>query len=92
MSWSESYLDGLAVDTGFRADTLEKVLRLGEILADVSAHRMLSTAIVLKGGTALNLCFGPPTRLSVDLDFNYIGASERGRMLEDRPLVERAIH
>jgi len=32
MSWSESYLDGLATDTGFRADTLEKVLRLGEIL------------------------------------------------------------
>ncbi len=92
MSWSESYLDGLAADTGFRAETLEKVLRLGEILTDVSAHPMLSTALVLKGGTALNLCFGPPSRLSVDLDFNYVGASERGRMLEDRPLVERAIH
>lgn len=91
MSWSEIYLDGLASDTGFRRETLEKVLRLGELLADVSGHPLLSSALALKGGTALNLCFGSPARLSVDLDFNYIGSVDRSRMLEERPLVERAV-
>lgn len=91
MSWSRAYLDGLASDTGFRSETLEKVLRLGGLLADVARHPLLSSALALKGGTALNLCFGSPTRLSVDLDFNYIGTADRARMLEHRPLVERAV-
>jgi len=47
--------------------------------------------LVLKGGTALNLCFGPPKRLSVDLDFNYIGHIERERMLENRPRIEETV-
>jgi len=67
-------------------------LRLGELLADVSAHPLLMSALALKGGTALNLVFGaPPTRLSVDLDFNYVRSAERAAMMEDRPQVERAI-
>jgi hypothetical protein len=33
------------------------------------------------------LCFGPPPRLSVDLDLNYIGAAEREAMLAERPAV-----
>jgi len=47
---------------------------------------------VLKGGTVLNLCFGPPKRLSVDLDYNYIGNLEREKMLKDRSHVEEAIY
>ena len=35
--------------------------------------------------TAINLCFGEPKRMSVDLDYNYIGHLDRARMLEDRP-------
>jgi hypothetical protein len=35
--------------------------------------------------------FGAPARLSVDLDFNYIGHEDRERAREDRPDVERAI-
>jgi predicted nucleotidyltransferase component of viral defense system len=81
----------LAAETGFREQTLEKVIRLGEILADVGRHPLLSTALALKGGTALNLCFGAPARLSVDLDFNYIRSAEREVMLVDRPEVERAL-
>ena len=48
---------------------------------NVSRQPVLSRALALKGGTALNLCFGPPRRLSVDLDFNYIANVERERML-----------
>lgn len=84
-------LRDLAVETGFRADTLEKVIRLGQIAGDVSRHPLLSRALVLKGGTAINLCFGEPRRLSVDLDFNYVGNLEKGAMEAERPDIERAL-
>jgi predicted nucleotidyltransferase component of viral defense system len=91
MSWSETYLDGLSSEAGFRRETLEKILRLGELLDDVTRHPLLSSVLALKGGTALNLCFGAPARLSVDLDFNYIGSADRARMMTERPIVERAV-
>jgi predicted nucleotidyltransferase component of viral defense system len=43
---------------------------------------------VLKGGTALNLFLGPPKRLSVDLDFNYVGQLDRQEAAKARPAVE----
>jgi predicted nucleotidyltransferase component of viral defense system len=80
----------LAESTGYRVDTLEKVIRLVELLSEIDRHPLLGKSLVLKGGTALNLCFGRPQRLSVDLDFNFIGAADRQQMLETRPLVEQA--
>jgi hypothetical protein len=91
MNRSRAWFDAVAAETGYRRDTLEKVIRLGELGAELTRHQLLGTVLVLKGGTALNLCFGAPPRLSVDLDFNYIGAEDRAAMLEQRPLVERAI-
>lgn len=91
MNLSAEHLTGLATETGFRPETLEKVIRLGELAADVGRHPLLSRVLVLKGGTALNLLFGSPARLSVDLDFNYVGHEDRARMQEERPQVERAI-
>lgn len=91
MNLSAEHLEGLASQTDFRPETLEKVIRLGELAADVARHPLLSRVLVLKGGTALNLMFGSPARLSVDLDFNYIGHADRARMQEERPEVERAI-
>ncbi len=69
----------------FSPRILEIVIRLREILRSISEDEYLSGSLVLKGGTALNLCFGSPPRLSVDLDFNYVGALEVERMREDRP-------
>jgi len=60
--------------TQFAAPQLEIVIRLRDLLERMAADRDLVDGLVLKGGTPLNLCFGPPPRLSVDLDFNYIGA------------------
>lgn len=91
MSPSLEYLERCAADSGFAVATLEKVARLGEFAGDVGRHALLKEALVLKGGTALNLGYGASTRLSVDLDFNYIGAAERSAMLEDRPRVEQAV-
>jgi hypothetical protein len=90
MNRSRAWFEAIARGTGYRVETLEKVARLGELAAEVARHPLLGRVLALKGGTALNLAFGPPSRLSVDLDFNYVGAEEREGMLRQRPDVERA--
>jgi len=91
MSLSRERLLDVAGETGFRPETLEKLIRLAELLSDIGRHPLLSKALALKGGTALNLFFGPPRRLSVDLDFNYIAHLDRQQMMQERPEVERAL-
>ncbi|MCI0484035.1 MAG: nucleotidyl transferase AbiEii/AbiGii toxin family protein [candidate division NC10 bacterium] len=92
MRYSREYLERLAAQTGYRPDALEKVLRLERFLNQISRHPFLGTRLVLKGGTAVNLFFyGKAPRLSVDLDFNYIGALDREKMLHERADVERAL-
>lgn len=80
-----------AAATGFRAEALEKVIRLLEVLDGVRSHPFLKSRMVLKGGTALNLFVLDVPRLSVDIDLNYIGAADRETMLAERPQVERAL-
>ena len=91
MSVSLEYFQLCSAQTGYTIGPLEKVVRLGEIAADIARHPFLGKVLALKGGTALNLCLGQPRRLSVDLDFNYIGHLERDKMLTDRPQVEEAL-
>ena len=91
MNVSLEYLERCSAQTGYPVSPLEKVVRLGEMAGDVARHPFLGSVLALKGGTALNLCFGPPKRLSVDLDFNYTGHRDREKMLADRPRVEQAV-
>ena len=66
--------------------------RLGEVAAAIARHPLLGKSLALKGGTALNFCTGDaPTRMSVDLDYNYIAHANRERMLAARPKVEDAV-
>jgi predicted nucleotidyltransferase component of viral defense system len=91
MSVSRAFLERCARDTGFRTSGIEKVVRLGALAGEIGSHGLLGQALALKGGTALNLGFGAPLRLSVDLDFNFVGASEREEALEQRPRIERSM-
>jgi len=91
MSVSAGYLLQCGAETGFPAATLERVVRLGELAGNIARHPVLGEALLLKGGTPLNLGFGPPQRLSVDLDYNYVTHVEREQMLADRPRVEDAV-
>lgn len=91
MKLSLEYLKRCSAETGHQVAALEKVVRLGELAGDIARHPLLGNALALKGGTALNLCFGPPGRLSVDLDYNYIAHVEREKMLADRPTMEDAV-
>ena len=90
--FGREFLARLSRDTGFRADTLERVLRLERLLDAIGRHPFLGGRLALKGGSALNLFFDPRVpRLSVDLDFNYVGALDRTAMLQEKPEVERAL-
>jgi len=91
MAVSRDFLAHAANTTGFQIGPLEKVVRLGELARDVSVHPLLGETLVLKGGTPLNLCFGKPRRMSVDLDYNYIRHLDRDAMLADRPTVNEAL-
>lgn len=91
MNISLEYMEHCSAQTGYTIPPLEKVVRLGDMAGDIARHPFLGSVLALKGGTGLNLCFGPPKRLSVDLDYNYIGHADREKMLEERPLVEQAV-
>lgn len=53
--YSKAEVGRLAQEYGFVRDTLEKVLRLTEILKYFNEHPLLSEHLLLKGGTAINL-------------------------------------
>ncbi len=77
--------------TGFAEETLEKVIHLLNLLIGINSHPYLKDKFILKGGTALNLFIFNLTRLSVDIDLNYVGSLDREGMLEDRPKIEQAM-
>jgi len=92
MTPSRETLQRLQKRFDFSMEALETVARLCGILADVQRDAVLRDRLILKGGTALNLCFGGlPRRLSVDLDFNDVGAPGREQLELDRPLVADAL-
>lgn len=91
MSPSKEYLVRCASQTGYQVGSLEKVVRLGGLAHDIGRQPLLYETLALKGGTALNLGFGPPKRLSIDLDFNYVGSVDRDQMLKDCTEIEKAV-
>ena len=91
MKLSRERLRREAAATGFRAEILEKVARLLDLLDGIARHPYLKGRLALKGGTALNLFVFDVPRLSVDIDLNYVGQLDRDAMLAERPEVERAL-
>ncbi len=84
-------LQNLASDTGYQPGTLEKVLRLLDLLQEIASDDLLANRFALKGGTALNVFHLALDRLSVDIDLNYIGELDREKMLAERPALEAAL-
>ncbi|MCP4901000.1 MAG: nucleotidyl transferase AbiEii/AbiGii toxin family protein [bacterium] len=84
-------INELAVETGFRPDVVEKVLRLHGILGRLAAHPTTQGGWVLKGGTAINLLHLDVPRLSVDIDLNFVGTRDVEEMRLARPDFERAL-
>ena len=90
MITSRAVLD-TADQTGFRPEIVEKVLRLNGILSRLNEHPSSERLWVLKGGTALNLFHLDVPRLSIDIDLNFVGASDLEGMQEARPGFEAAL-
>jgi len=84
-------LQRIADETGHQAGTLEKVIRLLDILQEIARDPVLRERLALKGGTALNVFHLGLDRLSVDIDLNYVGALDRAVMEAERPEVEAAL-
>ncbi len=89
---SKEQLMNHARSGGYKPEILEKVYRLLDIFQQIMSIPFLKERLVLKGGTALNLfCFEQLPRLSVDIDLNYIGALDREKMLEEKPMIMDAV-
>ncbi len=78
--WTHIRVVTLAGETGLPTGTLEKVLRLMDVLQEIARDPVLADRLVLKGGTALNVFHLKLDRLSVDIDLNYVGALDRQAM------------
>ena len=83
------YFARIASATGFRAEPLEVVFRLVRLLAELDAA--YGGELSLRGGTALNLLHLDVPRLSVDLDLDFVGATEAAEAAARRPELLRAL-
>ena len=83
-NYTKHEIASLAKENGFKSETLEKVLRLIDVLDFINKNDELNSYLVLKGGTSINFTIFNLPRLSVDidLDFSYDGSKED--MLEKR--------
>jgi predicted nucleotidyltransferase component of viral defense system len=70
-TYNKQTLAAQAKELGFVRDTLEKVVRLTDILKFMESDPLLGTSLALKGGTAINLTVFNLPRLSVDIDLDY---------------------
>lgn len=77
-------LNKKAEKTSFQRDTLEKVLRLGEVLQFIQTTESLKDHLVLKGGTAIHLTVFSMLRLSVDIDLDFHATATKDEMNETR--------
>ncbi len=88
---TRSDLETRARELGFRADALEKVLRLVDLLERIEVEEGVADRYALKGGTALNLFWLELPRLSVDIDLNFIGRCTAAELQGLRPEFERRL-
>ena len=88
---SRETLQDIAAERQLQPATLERVIRLIDILDAFGADTLIGPRIALKGGTALNVFHSDLDRLSVDIDVNYVGAIEKEQMDADRPGLEDRI-
>lgn len=91
MEFSKQYLSVLAQKTNFIKDTLEKVLRLAEILRFLNSDTVFKNKLALKGGTAINLTEVNLSRLSVDIDLDFALNVTKEELLEVKEIFTKRL-
>lgn len=85
-------ITAIAEDYSFTATNVEKVIRLCDILDDLSSIESFKGKLALKGGTAINLVLIPDLpRLSVDLDLDLAIDCSKDEMLLLRQQLDMAL-
>lgn len=92
MDVDRKFIINSARSTGFQPDITEKAYRLAVLLQEIHNHPVLSSALILKGGTAINFLYLPLPRLSVDLDFNFIGGLAKEEADRRRDDIKRSLN
>ena len=90
-TYNKQSLSKQAQELGFVRDTLEKMLRLAEILKFIASDPLLSAIVALKGGTAINLTIFNLPRLSIDIDLDYTRNNNKDEMMSDRENITAVI-
>lgn len=85
------YIRQTAQREGYRQDDFERAYRLAHLLGEISRHPRLPERLALKGGTCINFFHTALPRLSVDMDLNYVGSTDKDTMQAQRPKVEEEI-
>lgn len=91
MDFSKQYLSKLAQETNFIKDTLEKVLRLAEILKFLNNDVVFIGKMALKGGTAINLTAVELPRLSVDIDLDFSENVDKDALMHIKETISQRL-
>jgi predicted nucleotidyltransferase component of viral defense system len=89
--YTKAELSQKANEYNFVRDTLEKALRLADVLAYLNANPITKDKLALKGGTAINLTVFSLPRLSVDIDLDFCVNVGRDEMREQRAVISADI-
>lgn len=86
-NYTKVELSEIANKQNFIRDTLEKVVRLSDVLDYINSNFIMKGCLALKGGTAINLTVLHLPRLSVDIDLDYCSEEKRDEMLKKRQKI-----
>jgi predicted nucleotidyltransferase component of viral defense system len=88
---SKRYFEQFSQKTGFLAVTLEKIYRVVQLIDEICPSDF-AKSLALRGGTAINLLYLRTTpRLSVDIDFVYVGSYRKETMIKDRESIDKGL-
>ena len=78
--------------TGYPMASIEKTMRLLDLLKAINANDFLGENLTLKGGTAINIIhYSEIPRLSVDLDFDLARNTPKEEMIQVKDKVSSSI-
>ena len=91
-SYTKKELRKLMETTGYPMASIEKTMRLLQLLKAINADEFLGANLTLKGGTAINIIhYSEIPRLSVDLDFDLARNTLKEEMLQVKDEVSARI-